>query len=161
MIIKFNTLADFSGRSKCLTHPSSAKDNMLYKRSRYDLIRLKAENLTLHETLKKLWLETYSYYREHTWWFDGEHGESGWTVLKWRLNCWMEFWIVGLRAVFKSGSRFHQIILTWSHLNPWSHLTPGHGASGSREAAGPLELLSHLDLMWSIDSLVLWIDLAP
>ena len=58
---------DFSGRYKChYTHPLSAKDNM-YKRSRYDLIRLKAENLTLHETLKKLWLETYSYYREHTY----------------------------------------------------------------------------------------------
>ena len=70
VIIKSNTLADFSGRSKCLTHPPSAKDKMLYKRSRCDIIRLKAENLTLQSCglkPKKLWLETYSYYREQTW----------------------------------------------------------------------------------------------
>ena len=65
MIIKSNTLADFSARSKCNTHPSSAKDNMLYKRIWDDLIRLKAENITSHQTLKLS--RAYMVIRSGTW----------------------------------------------------------------------------------------------
>ena len=137
---------------------------MLYKRSRYDLIRLKAENLTLLVTLCCIKFDFLFYSI-----LDPQKVvalnllilSKAFMVIQSRTSViWTDCAEVraGLLAgVLKSG--FESSFLKWFWV-PSDYLL-NMKPLDSIEPLESIELLVHLDSIRSIDSLVLWIHLAP